>query len=649
MSLGPIASLPISALPSAAAPIVLPSVGPSYTFSPQEVKIRYGEKYLSEASNRKFLGIPRGVYLGFTPNFNGNVLTLAIDPTYGVSFARLTSSIDPLSSVDVISTEPVMLDFTGHVVFPVNVVLKANAALGQPHQALIVVQVAPPIDPTEILVCRVSAIGAVSAGLPADRANPYAYVGAPLGFGFMKSGAVEELLAAIDVVAEVQAARTDLTGFTHPNLGARLAADAAGTAMANRLGKEIKNLQGSDLPIIVPVSSVNVSRAFSGLHRGLLGLSPAENIGPFGSETRVAAVTSGALPVVPPAGALIDPFRNVCEVVDSSTKARVLNTNRQIAYGRLVAGEVVLSGAVNFSIGVPGVVGIGTSFLSQIVTGDIIQDPNGNFYEVLLVINNSSLTLSVNALATVGGPGLLRRRFTLEMRTRTGPVDSVDEAPFLLPGGSTVRFFFPMWRTLATAQFDVLPLFSQNFVDTPVTPATTVAPGLAAVVATAPDGKAGAIYEIRHNDPVNGPHVHTIDFHGVSAGVGVANVTQRGPTGVQGPAGTLGPPGPAGPAGPAGPGLTTEVLLNTSGTFDHFALGAGVAYSHSHVFAGPIKFLTGGNVYWYGPTNFGFFDFDDHWEITLIDIAVNTGTIYAKVPSVGTPSVQVKFALNGAV
>jgi len=645
MSFGPIASLPISAISGPATPVVLPIIGPVHAFAPQEVKIRYGEKYLSEAINRKFLGIPRGVYLGFVPSFAGNALTLAVDPTYGVSFARLTSSLDPLSSVDVVTIAPLTLDFTGHVIYPVNIVLKADAALGQPHQAQIVTQLGPPSGPTEILICRVTAAGVFSTALPADQDNPYAYSSAPLGFGFMKSGAVEELLAAIDVVAEVQAARVDLTGFTHPNLGARLASDASGASMAGRLGKEIKNLQGTDHLVVGAVSSVNVSRAFSGLHRGLLGLTPVENIAPFGSESFVAAVTAGTLPLVPPTGAISDTFRNVCAVTDP-TEARLLDPTRKIAYGRLVADEVALTGLVNFSIGVPGVVGIGTIFSSQILPGDIIQDPNGNFYEVLSVTDNFNLILSINALATVGGTGLLRRRFTLEMKTRTGPIDSVDESPYLISGGTTIRFLFPAWRSLAAAQFDQVAMLARNFTDTPVVTATTTLYGLAPVASTAPDGKAGAIYEIRHNDPVNGPHVNSIDFHGVAAAPGVANITQRGPTGNQGTSGLLGPPGPPGPTGTQGPGLATSALLDVSGLFNHFSLGANTPYSYFRNFGAPIKFLTGFNVWWYSPNTF---DSDDHWEITLIDIVGTTGFIHGKVPPGGTPSAQVKFAINGAI
>src|SRR3989344_9259085 len=198
------------------------AIFPTHTFNEQQVKIRQGERYLSEATSRKFLGIPRGVYLGFVPNFSGDVLTLSPDPTYEVSFARLTSSLDPLVSADVIVAASITLDFTGHVTYPVNVVLKVDAALGQPHQAQILTQIAAPVDPTEILLCRVTAAQTVSAAQPTDQDNPYAYSSAPLGFGFMKSGAVEELLAAVDMLAEITAARTDLTGFVHPSLGNRL-------------------------------------------------------------------------------------------------------------------------------------------------------------------------------------------------------------------------------------------------------------------------------------------------------------------------------------------------------------------------------------------------------------------------------------------
>jgi hypothetical protein len=54
-------------------------LGPTQVFTKENVKARWMERYTSDAVNKKFLGLPRGVYLGFVPSPSGLTLTLKPD------------------------------------------------------------------------------------------------------------------------------------------------------------------------------------------------------------------------------------------------------------------------------------------------------------------------------------------------------------------------------------------------------------------------------------------------------------------------------------------------------------------------------------------------------------------------------------------
>lgn len=657
----PISGAPISgAVTSGTSGAVTPAapLGPGHVFDQSNIKYRYGERYASEATNIKFQGIPRGVYMGFEPTFSGNVLTLSPDTSYGVSLARLTSQDDPLNSVDVFTTEPITLDFTGHTVFPVNVVLRANGAIGQPYSAELITTVAATTDPTEIKVCVVTAIGAVSFDDPANRDSPFAHASAPLGFGFMKDGAAEELLAAIALTTEVQDARVDLTGTTQGSLDARLEADSAAAAMGSRLGKEVRTIRGIDATFAATLPSINVSASFAGSSRALFSLNPVDDIPGFGSEGAVGAITSGTLPAGAPAGSAADSERNVCAVIDVSagtgTESRLTSETGEVAYGRLDLDEIALSGQLTFD-GTVNVVGDGsTLFTSEIEGGDIIEAADGNFYEVASdpVVNNA-LTLSAAPPPGVA-TGLTRRRFTLEMLTRDAVTPGAEDS-FDVSAGTTVRFFFPTWNTLDTTQYTNYSELNRNHEPEPVPLATTTTSGRALVAPRTPDlpeGKAGAVFSVFQGTVQRGQdHIHTIDFSSAAfAGPGVVNVTQRGPTGAAGAPAT-GPAGagPPGPAGPTGPGINVyESFVQSAGWYYHFQpLGGGVTWPIApHPMAGESGAGVGGGgatysfivnfanapYFWthvtvatcgvgqYYNNEASFFDTNDHWIITDLDV-----------------------------
>lgn len=54
-------------------------LGPTQAFTKESVKARWMERYTSDAVNKKFLGLPRGIYLGFVPSQSGLTLTLKTD------------------------------------------------------------------------------------------------------------------------------------------------------------------------------------------------------------------------------------------------------------------------------------------------------------------------------------------------------------------------------------------------------------------------------------------------------------------------------------------------------------------------------------------------------------------------------------------
>ena len=632
------------------------AVDPTFDFNPEDVKYRFGERYTSEASNRKFLGIPLGIYLGFTPNFSSNrILTLSVDTSFGLSFARVASQDDPLYILDVVVQANAVLDFTNHNSFPVNVVLKVNGKLGFQHSAQIVTQTATPVFPTEILIGVVTGPNAFDVAEPFNRDTPYAYTGTPLGYGFMKSGSVEDLLAAIALNAEVAAARVDLTGITQPNLKARIEADGAAAAMAERLGKEMRTILADDFVISSPTDTINVSRAFSRYHRNLAGTTPIQDFNGFASETRVGAITSGTVPDPPPTGALTDPERNACAIIDATTEARLIDSTRQVAYGRLVHSEITLLGTdITFTNAATAVAGSGTLFTTQVQIGDIIQDPiSGDYFEVGSITSDVLLDLSVsfpNATTPGATPPGLRRRFTLNARTRSGPSS---DALFTMPV-STVRVYFNAWFSIETSQYDYLTDLFRAFEEDPVIAATTSSAGKALVAVSLSEGKAGAVFAVQQiGAQVGPPHVHTIDFNGVTlGGPGVANVTQRGPTGLPGLPGMGGLPGPVGPAGPQGQGFTnfnSANLFRESILFIHDMAPwtSNVQYTFTEIMSGTeVLFLTGGNSEWYAP---GFFDSNDHWQIDDIQIISGmTVRLFARVPGGIFPAAQVRYFLNAA-
>ena len=623
------------------------STFPTHTFRDQAVKFRFGERYISEATNRKCLGFPPGVYFGFVPTLVENILTLAPDLAMGLSLARLISQDDALAALDVISDSNIVIDFTGHTVYPVNVVLKANGTLGQPFSAEIVTQAAAPALPTELLLGVMISSGSFDSDLPSNRSNPFAYVGAHLGYGFMPSSSVEELLAAVSMITEVQDARIDLDGVTQANLKDRLDVDAAGPAIASRLGQEIRTIISEDYTLAAGTGVVVVGDSFANKHRTN---SPIETIPGFGSETKIGAVTDGTPRPFPPAGTLADDDRNVCAVIDIGTERRLLDSNRRPIYCRLSLDEVGLTGQLDFVATSPTVNGIGTSFISQIEAGDIIEDGAGDFYEVAATpSSNTVLTLSIPATNTNSTTTSIRRRFTISYFIRA---DATTDTPVTVPLGTAFRFFFPMWDTLEFSQWDYVPELFKNFDGEPVVNATTAIAGKVQLENGAIDATAGTIWRILDSGNVVGDgNIHSLNFGAVAdAGLGAVNVTSRGLTGDQGAPAPPGIPGPAGPKGPIGVGYSTYGVpfatdfRRTVGPVG--PIHPGESYSFTYTFTGlsELLFVSGGMYRWEPYGNGGSSTVD---ITNIVKLNANTARITLIAPT-GDASFRFGLFLNAA-
>jgi hypothetical protein len=78
-------------------------------------------------------------------------------------------------------------------------------------------------------------------------------------------------------------------------------------------------------------------------------------------------------------------------------------TQELVGMGTGAFNYTALSGTATFTHGSPGVVGVGTSFLTQVTVGQYVKnlaDPDSDYLKVLAVVSNTQLTLTAN----YGGP-----------------------------------------------------------------------------------------------------------------------------------------------------------------------------------------------------------------------------------------------------
>jgi len=154
---------------------------PSFLMPTDAVKLRFREPYMSEGNNLKSSGIvPYGIYQGFTPNVGAdpNVLILNTDGTRNDSVAVCETYLAPPDvanyNLTIRSTDQLQLDFTGHTVFPVWVVLRpAYSIVAHPFSGTTSAQfvtintltindaVATARHHGDIKICKVTSVGPV--------------------------------------------------------------------------------------------------------------------------------------------------------------------------------------------------------------------------------------------------------------------------------------------------------------------------------------------------------------------------------------------------------------------------------------------------------------------------------------------------------
>lgn len=408
---------------------------PVQVFTKNNVKARWREPFTSEAVNKKFLGIPKGVYLGFNPVPNAgdpvNLLDLTLDISEAVSVLRAKSTVSQ-TAIDLIVEETVTLDFTGHVVFPVYVYAEVVYEVGAETTASIKTSSTAPNGLTQIGICKITApnIGGSTLGVDhlqfdpenaPDRHAPIANTGVP--FGFMTGGAEQDRQRAVLTSDEVDAAREDTVLFTHPLLQARLTADFDPTRIAANQGRSIEALASNDR-IGVTGSSINVSPSFS--FKGRLR-EPIIDILGGGSEAKNGAITEVVGPPVDPATS--DTVRNIVLIQDIPTgRPYVDPSTGKPVFGRLKFDEVADgTSTLTFTNGNPVVTRTaGATDLTTIYDpSDLIKDPDGNYYVVLSVVATSvTLTSAWVAVTAAITQTIQRRRFTVEFFTRTAGADA---------------------------------------------------------------------------------------------------------------------------------------------------------------------------------------------------------------------------------
>lgn len=585
---------------------------PTYAFTRDHVKTRFLEPRGSESINTRHYGLPRGVYVGFTPEVTTGSLTLKLKPDARLGYSMLKVGAQSTRvQVDVFTDNDVLLDFTNHTVFPVFVIARAEYKAEFPTQGRILTRTSGPTGPQEIGVCVVDKVGtnlAVSTTVPGQRQPPLAFSGQ--AFGYMYGGATDDIVFAQSATAEVIQARDDLKnpGPPPPNqrLKDRLAIDLAGDFLADQLALRTVVAVGNSRLVGPASSSMNVSGSFSEVTRQF---APFLTIVDGGSESVEGAITAPT-----------DTDRNICPLIDDTTGLRLVDADNGALYGRLSYVSAVLTGTLSFANANVNVAGVGTLFLTETQIGDIILGGDGKYYEIATITSNIALTLTTAYQgAAVGGVVSTRRRFTVSFFTRT----SGSEVAFPLTQLTNVRFFFPAWFRLDRSVFDA-SLFMKRDGEKPVEPlATDTIKGRVRLAVAG--GLAGAIFQVTNNQsPTGANNYSTLNFTAVNAsvvnaGAGVANISVPGNPGPPGP-GSL--PGPTGPTGAPGAGANAFNSWEPS-----TVLGPGGTHTHNVTFSSATPPLVGNLVHVVGgfafSEPFGGFSM----RISTISMAGNIGTI----------------------
>ena len=460
---------------------------------------------------------------------------------------------------------------------------------------------------TECLLCVVDGVPGdltVSVAAPLDRDEPVARDTVP--FGYMPAGSIEDLAVAVLAVNEVVAARLDLDGTVQASLSDRLNQDLSSSSMAGRLGTVVRILRSNDHDVDAGVDEISVGGSLSEVNRDH---EPKITLGGGGSETQVGAIT--------------DPERNVCVIIDATTGSRLVADTREIIFGRLEGPEIqVIAGtSLTFIKASTGVIGADTSFISVVDPGDLLKGDDGLFYEVKEVTSNTQIVLKDAYLGdTITTVGTERHRFLLKFKTASGS----EESDHTLDAATTIRFFFPSFVDQSQSVFDTA-LFMHAPGERPQLPdATTTVAGKVQLAEAG--GLTGSIDIQEDGVPIGTFSV--VDFTAAGGGInetlpGEVDVDEIGP---QGGDGATGPTGVDGQTGGQGESYTALNINEFGNEQEWNNPPGGLTLTHSVDMGHEIAAIYG----WWtrlrsrGGTNWGG---DDEVEITNISAAGQVGTI----------------------
>jgi len=528
----PTASSPTATTPPVVSPP--PGVGtfPSIALSNEFVKVRWFEQNVAKAVNQRWIGMPRGVYLGFDPETvpGSRLVTLATDAQQSFSLLKVPSR-DETVMVDIFTGEDVVLDFTAHNAWPVYVLATSSYKTGSPTQGKIFTRASTASAIDEIVICRVDKVGddlVIDVTEPTNRQQPVAFQTQP--YGYMPDGSIEDLSTTNAIVSEVVAARSSIYTGPHGDLKTRLDADMGGAEMADRLGFRLAHLL-SNVHQNRSGTALNVSGSFTETGRTT---APLLTISSGGGESVEGAITDGV--------------RGVCFLVNSTTKQRIINeTTREPIYGQLAFSTAIIGAGkevhfVNASVSVNG---NGTNpFGAPLVEGDIIAGPDGLFYEISSIADPDNATLGAAYRGVddfISNPAF--RRWQIFLFT-------VSSGVFNLVTPTNVQFIFPSFFRLDRAIFDGSLHIKQDG-ERPQLPVATSASAGKALLAT-DGGLVGSFRTIKDTGTSIGADIHTLNFltgGAANAGAGVAIVSVPGAKGAPGPSSNQGPDGPTGAAG----------------------------------------------------------------------------------------------------
>ena len=569
---------PTAASPTAAtvAPVAPPTgVGtfPSVSFAKEFVKVRFFEPHAARGINQRWLGMPRGVYFGFTPTTTpgSSILSLDVEVDHNFSLLKVPSEAEMLM-VDIFTDQPVTLDFTAHSVFPVFVCAAANYRIDRPTQARIFTRASTAASVNEIVICKVDKVGSdlvVEADFPTTRQPPTAFEGQ--AYGYMQTGAVEDLAAASSAVVEVITARNSAQTGIHGSLSTRLASDMDGAAMADRLGLRLVNLI-SNIHEGRSGGTPNVSSSFTETGRDF---APTFTILPGGNESTEGAISDSA--------------RNFCFVIDAQTGQRIVDPNtKKGVYGidTFFSASIGIGREIHFVNASTSVNGNGTNpFQLPLEEGDTVQGPDGLFYEIESFIDPDNAVLGA---AFQGADDFIDnsiyRRWLLFLFTVGG-------GPFTLTAPTDIQFVFPCFFRTDRAIFDGY-LFLKKDGERPQLPLATSSDAGKAILG-ASGGLVGSFRTIKNAGIAVGNDFHTLNFvsgGATNAGLGVANVSVVGDVGPIGPDTSKGDTGPSGPAG-FGYGLLNSFELGPETTTTAIAGGL-VSESFTHNWTSPSSVPT---------------------------------------------------------